>query len=204
MKTKALILLLTFVSLMSFGQQVCPGPDNFAGVSYYDEGEIGATLGWDRAIYEFTLDRFEIYRSQDGINYKMVQRIVNTPSITHYQCNDEVKAPGDYFYRIVAFYQDDCASDPIEITVTVLNYTTVEEQVANPVALYPNPTTGKVVVVSEGMLQINIVNSLGQTLRQLQTESDNITLDLSVYGRGMYMLMIQTGNGVTAKKVIVE
>ena len=204
MKTQVLTLLLAIVSLTSFGQTVCPGPENFAGVSYYDEGEIGATLSWDRATYEFTLDRFEIYRSLDGINYEMVHRIVNTPSITHYQCNDQVKAPGDYDYRIIAYYQNDCASDDIEITVTVLNYTSVEEQVANPTAIYPNPTTGKVVVASEDMQQIDIVNSLGQTLRKIQAESDYVTLDLSVYGKGMYMLMIQTDNGVTAKKVIVE
>lgn len=183
---------------------LCPAPDNFAGVSYYDDGELGATLSWDRANYEFTLDRFEIYRSQDELNYELVQRIVNTPSITHYQCNDLVKYPGEYYYRIFAYYQDGCISDYIEIAVTVLDYTAVKEHVTNQVAIYPNPSSGKVVVASEAMQQINIVNSFGQTLRQIQTESNNVTIDLSVYGKGMYMLMIQTDNGITAKKVIIE
>ena len=192
------------VTVMDPTPLVCPAPENFAGVSYYDNGEIGATLSWDRAESEYVLDRFEIYQSIDGITYDMVQRIVNTPSITHYQCNDEVKYPGTYSYRIIAFYQNGCESDYVQIEVEVLDYTAVREATDRQVAIYPNPTAGKITVAAEDMQQISIVNSIGQTLRQVNVEDETITIDLSAFERGVYMLMIQTETGVIAKKVIVE
>ena len=182
----------------------CPVPKHFNGISYYDEGEFGAWLSWDKANYEYTLDRFEIYRSPNHIDFELVERIVNTPSISHYECHNRVDNPGLYFYQIIAFYQNDCQSDPVTIEVEVLDYTSVNEQTRNAVTIYPNPTSGKITVVSDGLQQISVVNSLGQTLRQMNVEGNEIAIDLSDFGRGIYMLMIQTEIGVTTKKVIVE
>ena len=89
----------------------CPGPDNFVGEYYWEDGEFGAQLEWDRAEYENTLDRFEIFRSDNGVDFKLVKRIVNTPSISHYGCVDIVPKPGKYYYQIIAYYQGGCESD---------------------------------------------------------------------------------------------
>ena len=183
---------------------ICPTPRHFMGESYYEDGEIGARLGWDKADYEYTLDRFEIYRSENGIEFEMVQRIVNTPSISHYQCNDMVKVPGLYYYRIIAFYQNDCQSDNVEIQVEVLDYTAVDEHASNNVAVYPNPTSGMITVTSDDLQQITVINNLGQVIRHITTDDPKADIDLASFGRGVYTLMIQTGNGVKAKKVIVE
>jgi hypothetical protein len=183
---------------------VCPTPKHFVGQSYYDEGEIGAWLSWDRANYESTLDKFEIYRSINNIDFEVVERIVNTPSINHYECHNQVDNPGTYYYQIVALYQNGCQSDPLQIEVEVLDYTSVSELTSKAVAIYPNPTSGKITVASENMQQISVVNTIGQTLRQINAEGTEITIDMSAFGKGIYMLMIQTDNGVTAKKVIVE
>ena len=183
---------------------VCPTPKHFVGQSYYDEGEIGAWLSWDRANYEFTLDKFEIYRSINNIDFEVVERIVNTPSINHYECHNQVDNPGLYYYQIVAIYQNGCQSDPLQIEVEVLDYTSVSERTSDAVAIYPNPTSGKITVASDNMQQISVVNSIGQTLRQINAEGTKVTIDMSAFEKGIYMLMIQTDNGVTAKKVIVE
>ena len=196
----------TFITTVEITNETsdCPQPEHFKGESYYDNGEFGARLSWDKAQYEYTLDRFEVYRSTDGVDFKLVQRIVNTPSISHYQCDDRVDQPGRYFYRIIAFYQDDCQSEPLQIEVEVLNYQAVDEHAANQVALYPNPTSGQVTVTSENLQQISIVNSLGQILRHFQAEGDKVSIDLSTFGRGIYMLMIHTENGIFAKRIVVE
>ena len=143
---------------------VCPTPKDFSGASYYDEGEFGARLSWDSAPYEFTLDRFEIYRSDNGIDFKRVKTIVNTPSITHYECVDVVSEAGLYFYRIVAFYQNDCESDPVDIDVVIIDYTSVDENDAENVAVYPNPTTGNLNIEANGIQQVSVVNMMGQTV----------------------------------------
>ena len=182
---------------------VCPAPKGFAGTSFYDDGEFGARLSWDKAQYEFTLDRFEIYRSEDGIDFKMVQRIVNTPSITHYECADVVDKGGLYFYRIVAFYQNDCESEPVEIDVLVIDYTSVSENSAENVVVYPNPTSGNVNVVAEGMLQISVVNMMGQVVMIQSVDADEVMIDMSAFDNGMYLLNIMTENGNIVKRINV-
>ena len=182
-------------------ESVCPQPENFNGKYYWSEGEFGARLAWDKAEYEFTLDRFEIYRSTDGENFKLVDRIVNTPSITHYECLDVLMDAGNYIYRIIAFYQNNCESDPLDIDITI---TSVDSQTISQVNLYPNPTSGLITLTSENLKQINIINSLGQTLRCIKAENDNVSIDMSIFGKGIYLLKIEAGNSVLTKKVIVE
>ncbi len=182
----------------------CPSPENFAGENYYDEGEFGAHLSWDRAEYEFTLDRFEVYRSADGVDYEMVKRVVNTPSITHYECIDVVSEAGLYYYRIIAFYQNECESDPLDIEVEVIDYTAVDENPAGDVSIYPNPTSGKIVVKAEMMNGIEVFNALGQTILVKYVENDEVSLDLSSFGNGIYFINILTENGIVVKKINVK
>ncbi len=173
----------------------CPQPENFVGENYYDEGEFGAHLSWDRAEYEFTLDRFEIYRSVDDIDYELVKRIVNTPSIAHYECNDEVETPGLYYYRIIAFYQNECQSDYLLTKVEVIDYTSVNEENADNVSIYPNPTSGKVNIQADAMRQVSVVNMTGQVVLMQHVDNDDVIIDMSIFVNGMYLVNIMTDNG---------
>ena len=178
---------------------VCPAPSHFMGRSYYDNGEIGAHLSWDRVAYEYTLDRFEVYRSNDNIEYKLVQRIVNTPSINHYECYDVVSEPGLYFYRIIAFYQNDCQSDYVQIEVEVHDYTGVGEDVAQNVAIYPNPTSGMVNIKAETMQQVSVYNMMGQLVMTQIVDNDEVVIDMSTFENGMYVVGIMTEKGNIVK-----
>ena len=178
------------------GPVVCPGPKNYNGDYYYEDGQFGAKLAWDKADYEFTLDRFEVYRSLDGDNFEMVRRIVHTPSITHYECTDIVDNPGDYIYRIITFYQNECQSDPEDIQIIV---TSVGEDSIKNVELYPNPTSGKVNIKAEAMKQITIVNVMGQVMMAQVVDNDEVVIDMSVYDNGMYLVNIITDNGNIVK-----
>ena len=178
---------------------VCPKPRHFSGMDYFDEDEIGARLSWDAAEYEYTLDRFEIYRSENGIDFDLVQRIVNTPSLTHYEVVDVVKLPGVYTYRIVAFYQNDCESDYAEIEVEVTGDDNVGEALAANVAMYPNPTSGMVTIKAESMRQMTIANMMGQTVMTQTIDNDEVVLDMSSFENGMYLVNIITDNGNVVK-----
>lgn len=192
------------VNVIEQQQVVCPTPENFKGHCYNDDGEFGASLEWDKAEYEYVLDKFEIYRSDNGFDFTLVHRIVNTPSISHYQCYDQVKVPGMYFYRIIAFYKNGCQSDYSEVEVMVTLPTSVDESSNLPVSIYPNPTNGTVTVKASKLQSINVLNSLGQALRVFDIDQDDITIDLSTFGRGLYLLRIQTEDGITTQQVIVE
>ncbi|MBO4574363.1 MAG: T9SS type A sorting domain-containing protein [Bacteroidales bacterium] len=180
---------------------VCPAPDNFKGEYFWEDNEFGVKLEWDRAVYEYTLDRFEIYRSLDDENYELIKRIVNTPSISHYGAMDyDFDEPGEYYYRIIAFYQNDCQSDPITILVDV---TATGEAWAEKVALYPNPTSGKVNIKAELVRQITVYNTLGCVVMSQTVDSDDVMLDMSQFENGMYLVNILTDNGVVVRRLNV-
>ena len=88
---------------------------------------------------------------------------------------------------------DPCFSDAVnEISVNNQN-----------VDIYPNPTNGLLNVNGHGTMHISVSNLLGQTLREVSAE-DNVTLDLSGYGQGFYLVRVATENGVTVQKVNVK
>lgn len=182
---------------------ICPTPSNFTGENYFEDEEFGARLMWDAVPFEYTLDRFEVYRSQNGIDFDLVKRIVNTPSITHYECVDIVKTTGVYIYRIIAFYQisatEECASEPTDIEVEVIGDDAVIENNADNVELYPNPTAGNVNIKAESMRQINVVNMMGQVVMVQSVDSDEVVLDMSAFDNGMYLVNIITDNGNIVK-----
>ena len=179
---------------------VCPGPINFIGEYYYLEGEFGAHLMWDNADYTTSLDRYEVYRSNNGVKYELIRSIVETPSISHYECYDQLDAAGEKYYRIVAFYKDGCESDPEDIAVFV---TSAGENWADNVALYPNPTSGKVSIKAEAMRQITIINVMGQVVMSQAVDNNDVTLDMSTFDNGMYIVNVITENGKVVKTLNV-
>lgn len=178
----------------------CPAPENFTGEYYWEDYEFGAKLAWDKAEYQYTLDRFEVYRSTDGENFILVKRIVNTPSITHYECTDLLEDAGNYVYRIIAFYQNGCESDPEDVEVFV---TSIDEQKLGKVMLFPNPTRGIVNIKAEGLKQFQIVNTLGQVMTSQEVDVDAVAIDLSSFDKGMYLVIITTNEGMIVKKLNV-
>ena len=182
---------------------VCPMPKRFQGESYWNEGEFGAHLMWSAAVYEYTLEKFEVYRSTDGTEFDMVKRIVNTPSITRYECMDQVDEPGLYYYRIKAFYLNGCESDFAQIEIQVQDYTGVGENLADKVAMYPNPTSGMVNIKANAMLQVSVVNMMGQVVLMQNIDTDEAVIDMSTFDNGMYLVNIMTENGNVVKMLNV-
>ena len=60
--------------------------------------------------------------------------------------------------------------------------------------VYPNPTNGKFVIeisnTLESNLQIDILNSLGQHIRKVETQDSFIELDISEYESGLYFVRV--------------
>ena len=120
-----------------------------------------------------------------------------------YDTDDEcsfslVNAEGETIYTSaeledgVFFSYDPCSVDAIEETTT-----------DNSVSVYPNPTNGMLNIAGQGMMRISVMNVLGQTLQETCSEG-NVTLDLSRYDSGIYLVRIETESGVTIRKVNVR
>ena len=86
-----------------------------------------------------------------------------------------------------------------------------ENQLAEAISLYPNPSSSQVTVSFDNSIvekiDVSIVNSLGQPLQQAksidQTGTNSVTLDVSSYATGLYFITITSEGSSTTKKLIV-
>lgn len=208
MKKLPLFILCMMFMQLAFAQELksnldesCPSPENFEYDCYWEDNEFYIRLVWDKADYESELDRFEVYKATDESEFEMIKRIVNVPYMTHYEAIDIVEEPGDYYYKVIAIYNDGCESEPVE---TLIILTAVDENAMKNVQIYPNPTSGVIVVKAEMMNGIEVFNSLGQTILVKDVENDEVSLDLSSFGSGIYFISILTENGNIVKKINVK
>lgn len=179
----------------------CPPPENFDGEYYWDDNEFGAHLRWDRAIYDYTLEKFELYRSSDGVNFKMVKRIVNVPNMSHYECRDVVEEPGSFYYKLVSIYMDQCTSEPVEMGIDI---TGIDEITDSNISIFPNPTSGQVKIIAEKMQKIQIVNPIGQVVYNVDVDGEEISIDMSSFGSGMYIVNVMSENMNFVRKINVR
>ena len=77
------------------------------------------------------------------------------------------------------------------------------DEIANAVIVYPNPTNSNVTIEAKGMRHIAVVNSLGQVVYDADIEADMTQLNLGQFKAGIYMIRINTEDGLTVKRVTV-
>jgi hypothetical protein len=80
--------------------------------------------------------------------------------------------------------------------------TGVDEATANAL-VYPNPTDGSVTIEASGMRHITVTNTLGQVMMDADINGDVFHFDMGNCRSGIYMLRVNTVNGVVTMKVSV-
>ena len=81
--------------------------------------------------------------------------------------------------------------------------TAVNENALEDVMVYPNPTNGNLNITAEGLKRITVINALGQVMYDSNANSDKVTVNMSSFDAGIYMLRIATENGMTTQRVSV-
>ncbi len=90
------------------------------------------------------------------------------------------------------------------IHVTFMHVESIGENNDNGIKAYPNPTNGIVTIEGEGLSHIRIVNVFGQVIFDTNVDDEQISIDLSQIGKGIYIMHINAAGGQTVKKVVVE
>lgn len=72
------------------------------------------------------------------------------------------------------------------------------------VVLYPNPTNGLVKIEAENITRVSVYNMFGQLVIDQEVNANETELHLNGFAAGVYMVRINTTEGVTSKNVIVE
>lgn len=69
--------------------------------------------------------------------------------------------------------------------------------------VYPNPTRDDILVKADGLKHVTVTNSLGQTVMSVDAASDALVIDMRQYGVGVYVVCIETENGIRTRKIVV-
>ncbi|MCQ2306852.1 MAG: T9SS type A sorting domain-containing protein [Bacteroidales bacterium] len=112
---------------------------------------------------------------------------------------------GDVMTADIIFKTNDPENDEVIIPLTLhVDTDAVIENAEGAYNVYPNPTTGVVAVEGENISAISIYNAAGQLVNVVRA-SEKTTIDMSVYGAGVYFLnIIDNANNTTVQRVVVK
>ncbi|MBR3710484.1 MAG: thiol protease/hemagglutinin PrtT [Bacteroidales bacterium] len=163
-------------------------------------------LKWELPEPSEGLSGYMLYRSSDLEEFKLIDML--NPNVTSH-IDKSVKVEGDYYYKLVAYYGGlDCYSAPAAYKYDPNQYylhfyysiTGTGENNADS-RIYPNPTSGMLKVELEQMRLITVYNILGQNVYEKQVNGDEATINLKSFGSGVYLVKIETAEGVVTKRI---
>ena len=91
---------------------------------------------------------------------------------------------------------------PLTMHVDLDNVIEASESAFN---VYPNPTTGIVMVEGENISAVSIYNAAGQLVNVVRVNGENASVDMSSFGAGVYFFnIIDNANNTTVQRVVVK
>ena len=150
------------------------------------EQEGSLLLQWEPAMLA---ESYNVYRNNEMIAEGLTE--------LQYDC----AADGEPAYYQVTGVLNGVESSP-SCKAYYANYA-VNETTPNGLTLYPNPTTGLVLVQADGIREAKVYSVTGQQVFNSKVEGDTFTLDLSDLKPGVYFLSIRTDRGEQIQKVVL-
>lgn len=177
--------------------------------------QSGKTLQLGRE--NFALQRFNLYRSNDSVDYQCIASVAAMEGQEFYQYRDVLVGTTFqwFYYRLTAVYQSDegeeCESDyaaslykPDQNFVEIDDHWAVPGISEKPLNVYPNPTSDFLTVEANEIRNVRIFNVFGQNLLDKEVLTDRMQLDLSGFADGMYLLRVTTANGIYSKRFVLS
>ncbi len=113
---------------------------------------------------------------------------------------------GDHEFWLTATAENSCTATDT-IIVTFWDDSSISENSTEPLfVVYPNPTNGIINISSDDELisEIEIYNVIGELVETFAINSDNASLDLSVFAKGVYMIKAKCENNTFTKKILIK
>ncbi len=115
-------------------------------------------------------------------------------------------ATGTYHADVVVF-SNDPESKSVTVPVTMnVNPVSVEELLDDETfVVYPNPAQDYVTIQANGTInQVRIYNYVGQLIDQTVVDNEKATLSTDGYQAGIYFIHVETAEGWSTRKVVIE
>lgn len=186
----------------------CMGATNFCFEYVGDQYKI--KLFWDRPEVSTGLSGYYLYRKDgDDGTYERIRLLgSSTTSYTDNTANVE----GNYYYRLYAYYGAiDCTSAPASLKDDPTKFylkvyyspTDVNENEASALKLYPNPVRQSLNIEADEMTHVAVYDLLGQMVYCQDVEDNAMTINVSDWTEGLYLVKVKTLNGQLMRRVSV-
>ena len=165
----------------------------------------------------FVLQQYNLYRSFDNIDYQQITSVPAAEGQAFYQYRDVLTGTenGSFYYKLTALYMSEegetCESEfahsllfPELDFVMVDDHWKLVENEADQLLVYPNPSTGRIMVRAEGMRRVTVFNALGQSVLDREVQADESQLDLSGFTGGIYQVLVSTEKGFFSKRFVLS
>ena len=181
-----------------FGESGVPLPIKlieFAGT----KEESRVKLNW-RTGSEINSSHYLVYRSKDGIEFELVGRVKSSNSVAGdaYYLYDKQPYNGINYYRLTSV-DFDGSSENSGIIVVEYN------GIGTDFVVYES--NDELLISSKPALVIykaDLLNDLGQLIRTNPTVRGEVLMQVSDISKGLYLLRLETPEGILYKKVIIQ
>jgi hypothetical protein len=149
---------------------------------------------------------FNIYRSKDGGDYELLDYTEASPYL---DTDDDLIVGSYYCYMVSAVWESE--TDQCESAFSNEDCEIWAESITDPIAgngsfsLYPNPADDHVFITTSGELKrVTVYNALGQLVVDEITTGKQYELPTAGYTIGVYMVKVETVEGVTTRTLTVQ
>lgn len=178
-------------------------------------------LNIDAGIYGFNLI-WNHYEGFEFLTYNIYRKIGTEPYVKIASVASNVNSYTDFYVTsgVVTYYIEVVRPEPCHPKLKSGDYSTVVSNIAaaaplgiednqrSGVIIYPNPTRDKIVVVLNPVdartSVIEVYNPNGQLMAREQAGSNNMELDFSSFGQGVYFVRVVSDNSIVVKRIIKE
>lgn len=149
---------------------------------------------------------FEVQKSKNGRDWQMIDFVEGketTSEIVNYQSRDETPFEGANYYRLKQIELDGNFEYSEVISIEYNN-------IDGRIKLFPNPSHGllnlQINNPSSNSIKISISDNLGRSVwkKNLITGTSDLIEKIEFRGEGIYILMVQVGEEVYYKRLIIK
>lgn len=91
-------------------------------------------------------------------------------------------------------------TNTVQTVIYELDVLSIGSYFVEDISIYPNPSTGRIIIKANNLNQVDIYNISGTLLKS----SENNEIDLSKFSKGIYLIKIMTNKGITLKKIVLN
>ena len=154
-------------------------------------------LSWTTT-QEINTSYFDVERGSDGIHFNKIATLPtnNTPSVNNYYYTDQNPLSTN-FYRLKMV--------DIDGSFKYSSVLKINLDGALKFDVFPNPANSSITVsgISENQI-VKLLSSDGKLLLQKRVSGESMTMDISKYSPGLYILQYFDGTSLQSRKIIIQ